>query len=117
MEILELGRQALSWWKEAVTSYYEGCLDTTGGLVLPMLDPEMYMVKNIATELLSEKCWSSCWLDVYGVFSMSDLTAAGHFGVTYETPATEMQEVDDESEVVPVDSRPSIEWFIKNEEN
>lgn len=116
MEILELGRQALSWWKEG-DHYFEGCLDTTGGLVLPMLDPEMYMVKNIATELLSEKCWSSCWLDVYGVFSMSDLTAAGHFGVTYETPATEMQEVDDESEVVPVDSRPSIEWFIKNEEN
>lgn len=116
MEILELGRQALSWWKEG-DHYFEGCLDTSSGLVLPMLDPEMYMVKNIATELLSEKCWSSCWLDVYGVFSMSDLTAAGHFGVTYETPATEMQEVDDESEVVPVDSRPSIEWFIKNEEN
>lgn len=116
MEILELGRQALSWWKEG-DHYFEGCLDTDSGLVLPMLDPEMYMVKNIATELLSEKCWSSCWLDVYGVFSMSDLTAAGHFGVTYETPATEMQEVDDESEVVPVDSRPSIEWFIKNEEN
>ena len=116
MEILELGRQALSWWKEG-DHYFEGCLDTDSGLVLPMLDPEMYMVKNIATELLSEKRWSSCWLDVYGVFSMSDLTAAGHFGVTYETPATEMQEVDDESEVVPVDSRPSIEWFIKNEEN
>ena len=49
MEILELGRQALPWWKEGDHDD-RGMPDTTVAWYR-CSDPEMYMVKNIATDL------------------------------------------------------------------